>query len=252
MEEKQLSRKEKEEIRKEKGKISKEKENKLRKKTKIIYTILIIIALIAIVTAITDYIRFKQNKKPIFAINTGTYKDGGTKEYLGLGYKVIDFNSISGNNDMKFSSWFTWFSRPDDLDEDILEYNKRKELDVDKLMILENLDIITAKEKELPSNPNKFIELQKDLYNQIKEKENSYKQCLELLIHSESVTKFGKYVLAKIIDDKNNKIKFKFKDSTEFINKYEEYLKKLDIKELEENDLDKIAYDIIFGNPEIR
>lgn len=38
----------------------------------------------------------KVNKPPLFAIKTGIYKDGGTKEYKGLGYKVIDYNQLDG------------------------------------------------------------------------------------------------------------------------------------------------------------
>ena len=32
--------------------------------------------------------------------------DGGTIEYFGLGYKVIDFNMLNGYDEMKIGSWF--------------------------------------------------------------------------------------------------------------------------------------------------
>ena len=39
-----------------------------------------------------DYSRIQKQEKTIFCINYATANDGETNEYLGLGYKVIDFN----------------------------------------------------------------------------------------------------------------------------------------------------------------
>ena len=48
----------------------------------------------------------KKKIGPFLAINTKTYNDGGTKEYYGLGYKVIDFNMLNGYDEIKIGSWF--------------------------------------------------------------------------------------------------------------------------------------------------
>lgn len=53
-----------------------------------------------------DYRRAQQDQAPIFAITTITYKDGGTKVYLGLAYKVIRYHVIDGRQDTDFGSWF--------------------------------------------------------------------------------------------------------------------------------------------------
>jgi hypothetical protein len=53
-----------------------------------------------------DYGRAQNDQAPIFAIKTVTYKDGGTKVYLGLGYKVIRYHVIEGRQDTDFGSWF--------------------------------------------------------------------------------------------------------------------------------------------------
>ena len=45
---------------------------------------------------IVDYNKVKNNEKPIFCILEQEVNDGGTKIYLGLGYKVIDFNTLYG------------------------------------------------------------------------------------------------------------------------------------------------------------
>ena len=40
-----------------------------------------------------------------FIIKTHTYNDGGTKEYYGLGYKVIKYNQVQGRRDKVIGSW---------------------------------------------------------------------------------------------------------------------------------------------------
>lgn len=46
------------------------------------------------------------NQAPWFAVEVVTYKDGGTKVYLGLGYKVIRYHVIDGRQDTDFGTWF--------------------------------------------------------------------------------------------------------------------------------------------------
>lgn len=60
----------------------------MQRKYKIIGIILIVWATFYI----TDFTLSKFSKRPIFAIPGATYKDGGTREYYGLGYKVIKYN----------------------------------------------------------------------------------------------------------------------------------------------------------------
>ena len=43
---------------------------------------------------------------PFLAIRTKVYDDGGTKEYYGLGYKVIKYNQEIGRRDTVLGSWF--------------------------------------------------------------------------------------------------------------------------------------------------
>ena len=88
----------------------------------IIITVIIILVLGSIFFLV-DYNRVNNNKRPIFCINlTGTILDGGTKEFHGLGYKVIDFHTIAGFDDIKIG---TWFMEYDDFYDEIEEYNKK-------------------------------------------------------------------------------------------------------------------------------
>lgn len=64
-----------------------------------------IVLLLGIFVTIDVVMVSKFNAGPIFAIPVKTYKDGGTKEYLGIGYKVIKYHQVVGRRDMVIGSW---------------------------------------------------------------------------------------------------------------------------------------------------
>ncbi len=79
-----------------------EEEKKIRKISTIIMIVIIVIGILVT----TDIILVsKKNIGPFLAINTKTYNDGGTKEYYGLGYKVIKYNQKVGRRDTVIGSW---------------------------------------------------------------------------------------------------------------------------------------------------
>ena len=78
----------------------------MNKKLKIFLIVLGIIFILGIVFFTIDYNRVQKQEKPIFCLNVTTYRDGGTKEYYGLGYKVIDFHTLEGFDDIKIGTWF--------------------------------------------------------------------------------------------------------------------------------------------------
>lgn len=73
--------------------------------------IIIIVLTIWLVFFTTDYMLYKFDKRPIFSIPIVVYKDGGTVEYYGPGYKIIKYNRLdeingeSGRKDMEFGLW---------------------------------------------------------------------------------------------------------------------------------------------------
>ena len=67
--------------------------------------ILLIVLLIFVLFISIDIIRVHNNLVPIFCITAGTHLDGGTKEYIGLGYKIIDYNKIDGYSGYKVGTW---------------------------------------------------------------------------------------------------------------------------------------------------
>lgn len=86
----------------------------MKKRKLIISTALIVWILLLI----TDFSLSRASKAPIFAIPLIRYKDGGSAEYFGLGYKVIKYVNLTaerGPEVMKydFGTWFMKFSYPD-------------------------------------------------------------------------------------------------------------------------------------------
>ena len=78
----------------------------MKKGIKILLIILGVIIILGLIFFTVDYNRVQKQEKPIFCINYSTLRDGGTKAYIGLGYKVIDFNMLNGYDEMKLGSWF--------------------------------------------------------------------------------------------------------------------------------------------------
>ena len=79
---------------------------KKKSKLGLIIGIIIVILLIPTIMIVTDVVAVKKYQKgPFFAINTKTYKDGGSKVYTGLGYKVIKYNQKHGRRDTVIGTW---------------------------------------------------------------------------------------------------------------------------------------------------
>lgn len=78
-------------------------------------TIICLILIICFIFPITDFCLSKANKPPIFAFPTIRYKDGGSIEYYGLGYKVIKYVKLNADEgpeviEFDFGTWFLKFS----------------------------------------------------------------------------------------------------------------------------------------------
>ncbi len=93
------------------------------KKTKIIIiiAIVIILAILGTIFGCIDVNRLKKGQNPIFCINTEIMRDGGTKVYVGLGYKIIDFNTETGYDEIKVGLWGI---RYEDYIDEIEEYQE--------------------------------------------------------------------------------------------------------------------------------
>lgn len=79
--------------------------SKIKKANKIINIIFVVIMLLLALVAIDVVCVSKYDKGPFFAIPIHKYDDGGTKEYYGLGYKVIKYHQNQGRRDTVLGSW---------------------------------------------------------------------------------------------------------------------------------------------------
>lgn len=103
----------------------------MKKKLKIISGILGIVIILGLIFFVVDYNRVKNNERPIFCIKNpaGTILDGGTVEFFGLGYKVIDFHTLTGFDDIKIGTWSMEYN---DFNEEIQKYEKEFEEELNK------------------------------------------------------------------------------------------------------------------------
>ena len=80
----------------------------MKKGIKVLLIILGVIIILGLIFFVVDCNRVQKEEKPLFCIQhpAGIIMDGGTVEYFGLGYKVIDFNMLNGYDEIKIGSWF--------------------------------------------------------------------------------------------------------------------------------------------------
>ena len=72
--------------------------------------ITIILVLIVLITTFfcADVYKILNNEEPIFSIKKVVYEDGGTTEYMGLGYKIFKIRKIEYSMDqIKFGTIFS-------------------------------------------------------------------------------------------------------------------------------------------------
>ena len=91
---------------------------------KILLIILGVIIILGLTFFTVDYNRVQKQEKPIFCVKDAIANDGGTEEYLGLGYKVIDFNRYNGYDEMKIGSRFMKY---EDFEDEYKEYGSAVE-----------------------------------------------------------------------------------------------------------------------------
>lgn len=77
---------------------------------KIINIVFIVIMILLVMIAIDVIAVGRYDNGPFFAIQTKKYDDGGTKEYYGLGYKVIKYNQTEGRKGMTIGFWNLQYS----------------------------------------------------------------------------------------------------------------------------------------------
>lgn len=74
------------------------------------FVFLLVVLGLVLTFLITDIVMLEKGNEPIFCVSFGQYLDGGTKEYYGLGYKIIDYNILDGFDGYKLGTWFMTYN----------------------------------------------------------------------------------------------------------------------------------------------
>lgn len=120
----------------------------MKKVLKVIGIILGVLIILGLIFFIVDYNRVKNNERPIFCIHNpaGAMNDGGTVEFFGLGYKVIDFRTLAGFDDIKIGTWFMDYN---DFNEEMKVYEKKFEEELQKNDYNIGNNVFNARIKEI-------------------------------------------------------------------------------------------------------
>lgn len=120
-----------------------------KKILKFLLTIVLLTLVLSTIFFIIDYSRVTQDKNPLFCIKQTAVLDGGTQIFIGLGYKVISYNSmISLEGDlgnlfytnkkigplfMSYDDFEVEKSKYEQFGNDIISYYKENAIDKDEL-----------------------------------------------------------------------------------------------------------------------
>lgn len=88
---------------------------------RLVIIIFMIVVLMGVGFFIVDNNRINQNQKPKFCFEIGSFLDGGSKEYIGIGYKIIEFHRTGGYQETKIG---TWFMKYEDYKEEYTKFEK--------------------------------------------------------------------------------------------------------------------------------
>lgn len=83
-----------------------------------ILLVLIIFLIFGVTFFLVDFNLVVRNNDPKLSFRTNIYDEGNTREYIGLGYKIIRYNIGSDNSINKFGTWFLIYDQNLNVKED--------------------------------------------------------------------------------------------------------------------------------------
>lgn len=125
---------------------------------KIFNIVFIIIMAVMLIICVDVICVTKYNVGPIFAIKTKEYNDGGTKEYYGLGYKVIKYKEIEGRQDTQLGFWSMKYTTEPIAIEDVdlaIEFQNKPEETANKYY--KQYVLISSTIKEIDKEDNEIV-----------------------------------------------------------------------------------------------
>lgn len=95
------------------------------KRLKFIFACLITLLVIVVIFITTDSIRADNNQKPIFAIKTSSYDDGGSEKFTGFFYSIHHIRNLSDDEDSEVFEYGyhvrPWFYSIDKTRKDVIK-----------------------------------------------------------------------------------------------------------------------------------
>ena len=182
-------------------------------KNKFKYVIITLLGIILIVSLCTmiDYSRFKNNQKPIFAYPKNYYNDGGSVEYVGLGYVVTYFNMITDSGlegELKHFGPF-WLTFDDAYIETVGEFyaglsqeEKRFYFEFNDILTEEEMKIILDKDLSVLEYAKKLMTLFEDERISVDNK-NWIKEEIKLIIDNNELSEDEKTNFKMFFENNN-------------------------------------------------
>ncbi len=115
--------------------------------------IILIIFFLGIITYTIDNARISTGKTPIVSIPLVELKDGGTKEYYGIGYKIIAYNKLNGYKKYHIGSYKLEYDDTLGEESELADISKQN---IEKINEKKLKNIVEFKAKEI-KNKNKFL-----------------------------------------------------------------------------------------------
>ena len=112
----------------------------MSKKTVVtLFTILIILIIFGVTFFLVDFNLVVRGNDPKFCINTNVYNTATTKEYVGLGYKIIRYNIGTEKEENNFGTWFLMYDSTKNIKEESKDVRKTV-IDYDIIGTIEEYD----------------------------------------------------------------------------------------------------------------
>lgn len=120
-----------------------------RKTVRNLLLICIVVVILLSTMIIADFNFVLQGEKPVFCFIKNAYEDGGTLEYVGFGYKIIDYNAIHGRQDVVLGSIFKAYEPQIDESKFIIETDNKNKIynfkgKVEKIEVIDSRTILTV------------------------------------------------------------------------------------------------------------
>lgn len=121
---------------------------------------LIVIGILFLIILMDFSLMLIFNTGPLFAIRGDIYKDGGSREYYGIGYKVLKCKTLSGDNSIKIGFYNMKYScNTSKIEKKELENNNNNDnaIDNSKCSFINTLKVVSVLDYQSQDNETKYL-----------------------------------------------------------------------------------------------